>query len=129
MARVVGQGRRHPLSIHGRKGRFRSTCDSFVLAPPPAAAYMWGMNSKTIILIVALVVMLGAAMAFSWHVWTSVGAAASDSGGEAMNGNGMAALIIGGIGTLAVGAGLMALVFYSSRRGYDDAADFKHMDE
>jgi hypothetical protein len=77
------------------------------------------MNGKTIILIVALVVMLGAAMAFSWHVWTSVGAAASDSGGQAMNGNGMAALVIGGIGTLVVGAGLMALVFYSARHDYD----------
>jgi len=86
------------------------------------------MNSKTIILIVALVVMLGAATAFSWHVWTSVGADASD-GGQAMSGNGMAALIIGGIGTLALGGGLMALVFYSSRRGYDDAADLKHLDD
>ena len=89
---------------------------------------MWGMNSKTIILIVALVVMLGVAVAFSWHIWTSVGAADS-SGGLAMSGNGMAALVIGGIGTLALGGGLMALVFYSSRRGYDDAADLKHMDE
>jgi hypothetical protein len=87
------------------------------------------MNSKTVILIVALVVMLGAATAFSWHVWTSVGADASDSGIQAMNGNGMAALIIGGVGTLALGGGLMALVFYSSRRGYDDAADFKHRDD
>jgi len=88
------------------------------------------MNAKTIILIVALVLMLGAATAFSWHVWTSVGAGASDGGGgQAMNGNGMAALVIGGIGTLALGGGLMALVFFSSRRGYDDAADFKHVDE
>ncbi|HEX4505297.1 MAG TPA: hypothetical protein VH722_06160 [Alphaproteobacteria bacterium] len=80
-------------------------------------------------MIVSLVVMLGAAMVFSWHVWTSVGADASEGGGQAMNGNGMAALIIGGIGTLALGGGLMALVFYSSRRGYDDAADLKHLDE
>jgi hypothetical protein len=87
------------------------------------------MDRKTILLIVALVIMLGAAMAFSWHVWSSVGADASDSGGQAMTGNGMAALIIGGIGTLALGGGLMALVFYSSRRGYDDAADLKHLDD
>jgi hypothetical protein len=100
-----------------------------LLAVLSSGAYIGGMNSKTIILIVALVVMLGAAMTFSWHVWTSVGADASNSGGEAMNGNGVAALIIGGIGTLVVGGGLMALVFFSSRRGYDDAADFKHLDE
>ena len=78
------------------------------------------MNSKTITLIVALVVMLGAAAAFSWHVWTSVGVDASDGGGQAMSGNGMAALIIGGIGTLALGGGLMALVFYSNRMGFDE---------
>jgi hypothetical protein len=90
---------------------------------------MRDMDRKTVILIVALVVMLGAAMGFSWHVWTSVGADPSQGGGQAMNGNGMAALIIGGIGTLALGAGLMALVFYSSRRGYDDAADLKRHDE
>jgi hypothetical protein len=47
------------------------------------------------------------------------------SGGPGMNANGMTALILGGIGTLALGGGLMALVFYSSRRGYDDAVDFK----
>jgi hypothetical protein len=87
------------------------------------------MNGKTILLILVLVVMLGAATIFSWHVWTSVGADDGDTGGQAMNGNGMAALIIGGIGTLALGGGLMALVFYSSRRGYDDAVDLKHTDE
>src|SRR5947209_6181037 len=97
-----------------------STCDSFVLAAPSSGAYMGGMNGKSIILIIALVVMLGAATVFSWHVWTSVGVDPSQ-GGQAMNGNGVAALIIGGIGTLVVGGGLMALVFYSSRRGYDDA--------
>jgi hypothetical protein len=33
--------------------------------------------------------------------------------------------VIGGIGSLILGGGLMALVFFSSRRGYDDAADLK----
>jgi len=85
------------------------------------------MNVKSVLLILVLVVMLGAAAAFSWHVWTSVGA--DDSGGQAMTGNGVAALIIGAVATLVVGGGLMALVFYSSRRGYDDAADLKHLDD
>jgi hypothetical protein len=83
------------------------------------------MERKTILLIAALVVMLGAAVAFSFHVWTSVGAD-DGQGGEAMNHNGVTALIIGGIGSLALGGGLMALVFFSARRGYDDAADLKH---
>jgi len=86
------------------------------------------MDRKSVLLVVVLVVMLGAALAFSWNVWTTVSADQSE-GGMAMSGNGMAALIIGGIGTLALGGGLMALVFYSSRRGYDDAADLKHLDE
>jgi hypothetical protein len=84
------------------------------------------MERKTLGLILLLLIMLGAAVGFSYHVWTSVGADAGGQGGETMNGNGMAALIIGGIGTLVLGGGLMALVFYSSRRGYDDAADLKH---
>ncbi len=86
------------------------------------------MNLKSVFLIVVLVAILGAALAFSWHVWTTVGADQSQ-GGMAMNGNGVAALIIGAVATLLVGGGLMALVFYSSRRGYDDAADLKHLDE
>lgn len=35
--------------------------------------------------------------------------------------HGMIALILGVILTLGLGVGLMYLVFYSSRRGYDDA--------
>jgi len=89
---------------------------------------MRGMDRKSVLLILVLVVMLGAALAFSWHVWTTVGAD-ENQGGMAMNGNGMAALIIGAVATLLVGGGLMALVFYSSRRGYDDAADLKHRDD
>jgi hypothetical protein len=38
-----------------------------------------------------------------------------------MGWHGWAALIGGAVGTLAVGGGLMALVFFSSRHGYDDA--------
>jgi hypothetical protein len=34
--------------------------------------------------------------------------------------NGWIALILGALATLAVGVGLMTLVFISSRRGYDD---------
>jgi len=83
------------------------------------------MERKSLILVVVLVALLVVAVGFSIHVWTSVGADDSQ-GGEAMNGNGYAALILGGIGTLALGGGLMALMFFSSRRGYDDAADLKH---
>lgn len=84
---------------------------------------MRGMERKAYLLVAVLVIFLIAAMGFSYYAWTSVGATSAD--GLSMNGNGVAALIIGGIGSLVLGGGLMALVFYSSRRGYDDAADFK----
>ena len=37
--------------------------------------------------------------------------------------NGWIALILGVLATLAVGVGLMALVFISNRRGHDDPSD------
>ena len=47
------------------------------------------------------------------QVWTGLG----DSG---MSTGGWVALVLGVLATLALGIGLMALVFISSRRGYDD---------
>jgi predicted permease len=98
----------------------------FILAPALLRAYMRKMERKAVFIVVSLVAMLAAAVWFSFHVWTSVGADANAGGGGAMNGNGVAALVIGGIGSLVLGGGLMALVFFSSRRGYDDAADLKN---
>jgi hypothetical protein len=40
--------------------------------------------------------------------------------GEPMPAQGYAAMIIGIVLSLVVGIGLMALLFYSSRRGYDE---------
>lgn len=39
-----------------------------------------------------------------------------------LSGHGIAALILGVVFTLAIGGGLMFLVFFSSRRGHDDSA-------
>jgi hypothetical protein len=83
------------------------------------------MKGKTLLVAISLTILLAAAIGFSLNVWMSVGADAEAGSGGAMNGNGVAALIIGGIGSLVLGGGLMALVFFSSRRGYDDAADLK----
>ena len=82
------------------------------------------MGRNGIILALTLIAFLMAALGYSYHVWMSIGADPAGGGG-AMNGNGYAALVIGAIGSFVLGGGLMALVFYSSRRGYDDAADFK----
>jgi hypothetical protein len=39
-----------------------------------------------------------------------------------MSGHGYAAMAIGIVASIVVGVGLMALVFYSSRKGYDERA-------
>jgi hypothetical protein len=39
-----------------------------------------------------------------------------------MSAHGLAALALGALLTFALGAGLMALVFFSNRRGYDERA-------
>jgi len=43
--------------------------------------------------------------------------------------HGWIALILGVVVTMAVGVGLMALVFFSARRGWDDAAHRNDRDE
>lgn len=47
---------------------------------------------------------------------------------SAMSIHGWIALALGTIISLALGAGLMALVFHSANKGYDDAADIDHGD-
>jgi hypothetical protein len=44
---------------------------------------------------------------------------------SAMSVHGWIALSLGTVVSLAVGGGLMALVFHSARRGYDERADFR----
>jgi hypothetical protein len=58
----------------------------------------------------AVVLIIGIAIA---AVWTGIG----DSD---ISGAGWLAMILGVIVTLALGIGLMALVFISNRRGYDE---------
>lgn len=55
------------------------------------------------------------AMAVAIWVWISIGSVA-------MGAAGYIALIGGGLATLALGVGLMGLVFYSNRHGFDEAA-------
>ena len=64
---------------------------------------------------VALVVLAGLLAVSLWyaiHVWTALS-------GVAMSPAGWLFMILGALFTLALGAGLMALVFYSSRHDYD----------
>lgn len=66
--------------------------------------------------IAPLVVILGIALWFVYWAWTSIE-------GPPMPLFGYVALVGGVVASLAVGIGLMALMFYSQRRGYDDGDD------
>jgi hypothetical protein len=46
-----------------------------------------------------------------------------------MTGAGYAAVIVGGLATLGLGVGLMALVFYSNRHGFDERAGMSPLAE
>jgi hypothetical protein len=64
---------------------------------------------------IPLLAMLGGAVWFMVYSWNALG-------GDPIPGYGYAALAGGIFFSLLVGCGLMALVFYSNRHGYDDAA-------
>ena len=64
---------------------------------------------------ITLVILVGLFFAALWYavkVWTSMA-------GVHMSGWGWLFLVLGIVVTVALGAGLMALVFYSSRHDYD----------
>jgi hypothetical protein len=71
---------------------------------------------KSWIAVGAAVVVLAIIIAISALNWRAIGNNGIDL-------NGWIALILGVLVTLAVGIGLMALVFISNRRGYDDPPD------
>jgi uncharacterized membrane protein YphA (DoxX/SURF4 family) len=70
---------------------------------------------QAFILAVVLVPMLIGATAISIWIWGEIG-------DTQIGTQGYIALVLGVIATLAIGGGLMWLVFYSSRRGYDARA-------
>ena len=65
------------------------------------------------ILAAALFALLALSVWFAAYAWTHLG-------GDPVPTYGYVALAGGAVISLAVGGGLMALVFYSSRHGYDD---------
>jgi uncharacterized membrane protein YidH (DUF202 family) len=72
-----------------------------------------GGTLGTIILVAVLLAILAAAVWYAAGAWLSLG-------GTPMPTSGYAALAIGVVFSLLVGFGLMALLFYSSRHGYDE---------
>ena len=77
---------------------------------------MRGISLGQILLVVALAVFLIMTGMWAVSAWNS-------AGDVAMSKHGMIALGLGIFFSLIIGCGLMALMFYSSRSGYDEAAD------
>lgn len=71
-------------------------------------AHILGM--KTVLLVVCLSAILAVSLVFALAGWDS----------SSMSIHGWVALGLGTFLSLAIGGGLMALVFYSARKGYDD---------
>jgi hypothetical protein len=68
-----------------------------------------------VVLAVVLVPLLLATAGVSFWAWDQLGSTEMDP-------QGYAALVMGAVATLVIGGGLMWLVFYSSRHGYDERA-------
>ena len=64
-------------------------------------------------LVIALFALLALSVWFAAYAWTHIG-------GDPIPAYGYVAIAGGVVFSLVVGGGLMALVFYSSRHGYDD---------
>lgn len=71
------------------------------------------LSVGTIVMVAALIAIMIAALLFAASAFTAVS-------GPPMPPVGYAAMILGIVLSLVVGCGLMALVFYSSRHGYDE---------
>jgi len=70
---------------------------------------------KTALVIVGLLALLG--VTIGWAIWGW-----QQTAGTAMGFYGWLAMILGVVFTVVVGCGLMGLMFYSSRYGYDERA-------
>lgn len=69
------------------------------------------MKNGALVAVMCLLLVLACGVA--WYVWSALD-------GVSMSIHGYIALGLGVILSLLVGGGLMALVFFSARRGYDD---------
>lgn len=93
----------NPIFIGFRQGK--------LLAENCAGPYMPGMQKMAVIL--PLLAFLGAALWFAYYVW-------STDAGSPLPASGYVAMGLGVLFSLVVGIGLMVLVFYSHRHGYDE---------
>jgi len=72
---------------------------------------------RKLLVLIPLVLLLIAAVWFMIYAWSALE-------GPPIPTSGYVAMWLGIVFSILVGCGLMALVFYSSRHGYDEAAQF-----
>jgi formate hydrogenlyase subunit 3/multisubunit Na+/H+ antiporter MnhD subunit len=77
---------------------------------------------RKLAIIVPLVILLAASVWFAIYAWTAIE-------GPPIPAEGYVAMALGVVFSLIVGIGLMALVFYSSRHGYDAPPDIRVPDD
>ena len=73
-------------------------------------------------IILPLIALLAIAVCFAIYSWNAIE-------GPAIPAGGYVAMWLGIVFSIIVGCGLMALVFYSSRRGYDAPPHYESPDE
>jgi hypothetical protein len=73
---------------------------------------------KIALVLAALLVLLGIIVAWAIYAWNAVDVE--------MSVHGYVAMTLGIVFSLLVGCGLMALVFFSNRRGYDEPPDIDY---
>ena len=86
------------------------------------AASMRSMGKGSWVILAVLLLMLVGTAVVSYLGWTN-------AAGADVPASGYLALALGVIVSVAVGAGLMTLVFYSSRAGYDEPARLAQKDD
>ncbi len=90
------------------------------MADPPNAPNRKLRIAGTILLFGALFAILIAAGWYAGHAWNAVS-------GPPMPATGYVAMILGVVFSLVLGCGLMALLFYSNRHGYDDQIRYEDL--
>jgi hypothetical protein len=86
---------------------------------PAAYSPVEMISMRSVGTILVFTILLGLLTAVGWFAWAGI--AAPD---EPMPSERYVALVLGAFTAVLVGLGLMTLVFYSSRRGYDEPPHF-----
>ena len=92
-----------------------ATAADFATGLALAAARPIWRGMRKLAIVVPLMALLAGAGWYAWQLWF-----AFDEG--PMPTTGYVAMALGIVFSLVIGCGLMALMFYSSRHGYDEAA-------